>query len=58
MNTSTTHVSVIASAAQSSPGSSLMNNPLVVQGGISIAVIFAITLFVKALAELIKATRD
>lgn len=60
MGTNTTRLSVTASAVQNPPDPPLAvaANPLMVQGGISIAVILAITLFVKALAELIRAAQD
>jgi len=58
MNPNTTHEGVTASPVQNLPTSPLTTTPLVIQGGISIAVILAITLFVKALAELLRAAQD
>lgn len=57
-NANFTRLSVTASAAQNPPIPQITDNSLIVQGGISIAVILAIRLLIKALAELIKATHD
>lgn len=58
MNSNITHESVTVSPIQNLPEPPLVTNPLLVQGGISIAVILAITLFVRALAELIRAAQN
>ena len=57
MDTANINSSLMASTPESTPVFSL-ENPLIAQGGVSVAVILAITLFVKALTELVKASHD